>query len=81
MVATDDGANTYLLRGASGRYRSDDFGNIEVVLDPGSVRWHLWEINRSSKSDPPIFRQKVAKKVRAIGTTSKARHAFDELQE
>jgi hypothetical protein len=81
MVATDDGANTYLLRGASGRYRSDDFGNIEVVLDPeaydGTYEKSTARRNRILRH----LRQKVAKKVRAIGTTSKARHAFDELQD
>lgn len=81
MVATDDGANTYLLRGAIGRYRSDDVGNIEVVLDPeacdGTYEKSTARRNRILRH----LRQKVAKRVRSIGTTSKTRQAFDELQD
>ena len=76
MVATDDGANMYLLRGAIGRYRSDDFGNVEVVLDPEECNDTCEKSSARRNRILQNLRQKVAKRVRSIGTTNKARNAF-----
>jgi hypothetical protein len=81
MVATDDGANMYLLRGAIGRYRSDDFGNVEVVLDPEECNETYEKSSARRSRILRNLRQKVAKRVRSIGTTSKARNAFHRDEE
>ena len=78
MVAFDDShAHAYLLRGSLGSCRSDDVGNIEILFDP--------EVSSEPVEKPDLgrtrflrqLRQKIAKRVRSIGTKSKKTSIFD----
>lgn len=78
MVATEDSANAYLLRGHVGQWRSDDVGNVEILLDSEASR-ESHENSSSSRRTRILdhFRKKVAHKVRSIGAKNKARHDWN----
>ena len=77
MVATEDSANAHLLRGHVGQWRSDDNGNVEIVVDFKASHVAL---DNSSARRPRILHhigQKVAQRVRSIGTKTKERHKMN----
>jgi hypothetical protein len=74
MVATEDSANAYLLRGHVGQWRSDDVGNIEILFDSEASRDS--HENSSSRRSHVLqkFRKNVAHRVRSIAAKNKTRH-------
>ena len=73
MVATEDSANAHLLRGKVGQLRSDDDGNVEIVVDFKASRGVPVETSSTFRSRIlHQIGQRVAHRVRSIGTRTKA---------